>query len=475
MGVMQPCEAILKRAIEERVDVVGLSGLITPSLDEMMYVAKEMAKAGLKTPLLIGGATTSRMHTAVKIAPQFSTMEHPVIHVLDASRSVTVVSSLLDVNKERRSEYVQDVLDAYEELREEHYAGLEDRKYLTLAAARGKALRVDWAAHARASATPGAVPWVPRSPGLTVLDDSCVTLESLLPFIDWNPFFATWELRGKYPNRGYPRIFEDADVGGEARKLFDDAQAMLRQIIDGKWLSPRGVVGIFPANAVGDDIRVWAPEDDGRRDTAAPLATFCTLRQQAEKETDEPYLALSDYVAPAGTGLRDYVGAFAVAIHGGEAQLEAFKAEHDDYKKIMLQALADRLAEALAEHTHARMRSDLWGYAAGESLDYSDLLKVKYQGIRPAPGYPSQPDHTEKRTMWSLLGAEERSGIKLTESLAMWPASAVSALVFAAPEASYFAVGKVGKDQVAEYASRKAMSLEETERWLAPILSYERA
>jgi 5-methyltetrahydrofolate--homocysteine methyltransferase len=313
---------------------------------------------------------------------------------------------------------------------------------------------------------------VPAAPGVTVVETD---IASLLPYIDWNPFFSLWELRGKYPNRGYPKIFDDAAVGAEARKLFDDAQTMLRQIIDGRWLHAKGVVGIFPANAEGDDVLVWAAEHDGDRAAAAPAARFCMLRQQAEKETDEPYLCLSDFVAPKASGVRDYLGAFAVAVHGGEAQLEAFKADHDDYRRIMLQALSDRLAEAFAEHTHARMRAELWGFARGESLDYSDLLKVKYQGIRPAPGYPSQPDHTEKRTMWGLLQAEERAGIKLTDSLAMWPASAVSALVFASPDSQYFAVGKVAKDQVVDYAARKGQSLEEVEKWLAPVLSYDRA
>jgi len=467
-----------------------------------------MAKAGLKQPLLIGGATTSRMHTAVKIAPQYSNTDHPVIHVLDASRSVTVVSALLDVDTSRREGYVADIADQYEELREEHYAALEDRKYLTLAQvrtrahvavvtgksawpisspspnglpqARSKAPRFDWAAIARpvpgtsaSSPLSHTVPWAPLHPGRTIIDGQ--DLATLLPYVDWTPFFATWELRGKYPNRGYPKIFDDADVGAEARKLFDDAQGMLRQMIDEKWVTARGVVGIYPANSVGDDVLVWAAEHDGSRPADAPAARFCMLRQQAEKETDEPYLALSDFVAPAGSSVRDYMGAFAVAIHGGEAQLAAFAADHDDYRKIMLQALMDRLAEAFAEQVHARMRSELWGYAPGEALDYADLLKVKYQGIRPAPGYPSQPDHTEKRTMWSLLDAEAVAGIKLTESLAMWPASAVSALVFAAPQSSYFAVGKIGPDQVNDYAARKGWATPEAEKWLAPVLNYDRA
>jgi 5-methyltetrahydrofolate--homocysteine methyltransferase len=469
MGVMQSCEDILDRAVAERADVVGLSGLITPSLDEMVYVAKMMAKRGLKTPLLIGGATTSRMHTAVKIAPQFGTLEHPVIHVLDASRSVTVVASLLSPDAAAREDYVQDILDTYTDMAAEHYASLEERKYLPLPAARSRALAVDWAA--KAAAGGGRLPWgAPRALGVTPVT---AAVADLLPYIDWNPFFATWQLRGKYPNRGYPKIFDDADVGAEARKLFADAQAMLAAAVEGDWLRPRGVVGIFPAGADGDDVLVWPAADDAARPAGGHAERLAMLRQQAEKETDEPYLCLADFVAPAAGAARDYVGGFAVAIHGGEAQLAVFGAEHDDYKKIMLQALCDRLAEAFAEQTHARMRADLWGYAQGEALDYSDLLKVKYQGIRPAPGYPSQPDHTEKLPLWRLLRAKELAGIELTDSLAMMPASAVSALVFAAPEAQYFAVGKVSKDQVVDYARRKGVSVEDAEKALAPVLAYD--
>jgi 5-methyltetrahydrofolate--homocysteine methyltransferase len=408
IGVMCTAETILAAAKEHRVDVIGLSGLITPSLDEMVHFARELGKVGMSVPLLIGGATTSRMHTAVKIAPQYSNVAHPVIHVLDASRSVTVVSSLLDVNAERREAYVQDVLDLYDEMREEHYAGLEERKFLDIAKARGKAPRVDWAA----IAAPGAaVPWAPKTLGAQPLS---APIAELLPFIDWNPFFATWELRGKYPNRGYPKIFDDADVGAEALKLHKDAIAMLAEIVAGGWLQARGVAGIFPASTVGDDVEVYAPGADASRD--APTHKFCMLRQQAEKETEEPYLSLSDFIAPKASGARDYIGAFAVAIHGGEAQYARFAAEHDDYsasyplvslfararphaalasqhsEKILLQALSDRLAEAFAEWAHLQMRRGTWGYAAGETLAPEDLLKVKYQGIRPAPGYPSQPD-----------------------------------------------------------------------------------
>ena len=465
---MCACDVILQRAKEEKVDIIGLSGLITPSLDEMVFVAKEMAKAGMKQPLLIGGATTSRMHTAVKIAPQYGNIAHPVIHVLDASRSVVVVSSLLDAEKERREGYCQDVLDLYDEMCEEHYAGLEERKYLSLAEARKKALTIDWEAK---KGPEGAVPWVPKTLGVTA---TTVSIRELIPYIDWNPFFQTWELRGKYPNRSYPKIFDDADVGPEAKRLYNDACAMLEEICNGNWLQAKGVVGIFPANAVGDDLEIFAPADDLNRNGSAPIGKFCTLRQQAEKETDEPYLALSDFVAPKSSNVRDYVGAFAVGIHGSDVQVAKFEADHDDFKKIMVQALADRLAEAYAENLHARVRKDIWGYAQDESLDNADLLKTKYQGIRPAPGYPSQPDHTEKKMMWKLLEAEKHSGVQLTESLAMLPAPSVSALLFAAPESSYFALGKIAKDQVEEYASRKSMPLEEVEKWCAPFLSYDR-
>jgi 5-methyltetrahydrofolate--homocysteine methyltransferase len=457
MGVMQPCEAIIARAKAEKVDVIGLSGLITPSLDEMVHVAREMKKAGLKQPLLIGGATTSRMHTAVKIGPQYATPEHPVVHVLDASRSVVVVSALLDEEEERRSEYVEDILELYDEMREDHYASLDERPYVSLEAARSKGLKLDWG---------NITPPKPNVTGTRVFRD--VPLEELVPYIDWNPFFQTWELRGKYPNRGYPKIFNDADVGEEAKKLYDDAQVMLSQIVSEKWLEARGIMGIYAAASVGDDIEVFGPEGE------EPVATFHGLRQQAEMETDDPYLCLSDFIAPKSSGVSDHLGAMAVGIFGAEVKSAEFEAAHDDYSKIMLVALADRLAEAYAEKMHADIRRELWGYATAEELDTADLLKVKYDGIRPAPGYPSQPDHTEKSTMWDLMGVEEATGISLTESLAMQPAAAVSALVFASPHSQYFAVGKVTKDQVTDYASRKGMPVEEAERWLAPILAYDR-
>jgi 5-methyltetrahydrofolate--homocysteine methyltransferase len=371
IGVMCPADAILAAAIEHKVDVIGLSGLITPSLDEMVYLAKEMKRAGLRIPLLIGGATTSKMHTAVKIAPQFEDyMKDPVIHVLDASRSVTVVSSLLNADAEKRDAYVRDLSELYEDLRAEHYSSLEERRYLELAKARAKAPALAWA-----SLPPPALPAAGYGTRAVT-----VPIAELIPLIDWNPFFSTWELRGMYPNRGYPKIFNDATVGEEARKLHGDAVAMLQEAVAGGWLVARGVEGIFPAASIGDDIVVQAGGE------GAPVShKFCTLRQQAEKENDEPYAALSDFIAPQGSGHKDALGAFAVAVFGGEAQYAQFAAEKDDYKKIMLQSLCDRLAEAFAEWVHQQMRCKTWGYAAGQEdgLTTEDLLKCKYRGIRP--------------------------------------------------------------------------------------------
>jgi len=457
MGVMVPCERIIETAVREKVDVVGLSGLITPSLDEMVFVAKEMRRQGLRVPLLIGGATTSRMHAAVKIAPQYSTPEHPVIHVLDASRSVVVVQSLLDAAA--KPDYVEEVMELYEELREEHYASLEDRRLVDFAEAKRRPVSIDWSAHPPAPA--------PARPGVTVLPE--VPLEELLPFIDWSPFFQTWELRGRYPHRGFPKIFDDPRVGEEARRVYEDAQSLLREVIAGKLLTAKAVFGLWPARSTGEDVEVLDPAAGGE----AVVGTFRMLRQQMEKETDEPYASLADYVAPKSSGLADHIGGMAVGVFGVDALVAKFEAEHDDYRKIMAQAVGDRLAEALAEWLHRRIRTEDWGFAAGEELDCADLLKVKYDGIRPAPGYPSQPDHTEKLTLWRLLDAEKAIGLTLTESLAMQPASAVSALIFAHPKASYFAVGHINRDQVEDYAARRGEEVASVERWLRPILNYE--
>jgi 5-methyltetrahydrofolate--homocysteine methyltransferase len=459
LGVMVPCEDILAAAKKYNVDVVGLSGLITPSLDEMVYVAREMNKAGLKVPLIVGGATTSKMHAAVKIAPHYSTPEHPVMHVLDASRSVVVVGNLLRQDEERE-EFVEEVMEEYEEMREDYYASLDDIKLISFESAKTKSYQIDYTAKPPFQKI--------NRVGVHVIED--LPLEELVPFIDWNPFFQTWELRGRYPNRGYPKIFDDEAVGGEARKVFDEAQKLLQEIIDKKLMRVRGVSGIFPAHREGDDVIVCDPKNPDQK-----VSKFCMLRQQAEKETSDPYMSLADFIAPKGVGGQDYVGGFAVGVFGVEEMAAKFEAEHDDFNKIMSQAIGDRLAEAFAEYIHREMRVKDWGYAADEVLNKEDLLKVKYDGIRPAPGYPSQPDHTEKRALWELLKADELIELKLTDSYMMLPGSAVSALCFAHPDSQYFAVGKIGKDQVVEYAERKGQTIEETERWLAPILGYDRS
>mmetsp|Transcript_8675 Transcript_8675/g.31978 ORF Transcript_8675/g.31978 Transcript_8675/m.31978 type:complete len:1373 (+) Transcript_8675:189-4307(+) len=454
-GVMQPCEDIIEACIKHKADVVGLSGLITPSLDEMVTVAKEMEKRGLKIPILLGGATTSRMHTAVKVEPQYS---GPVIHVLDASRAVPVVQSVLDAKS--KDDFVEDIREQYAEMREEFYAGLEDRKYLSLDKARAKACVVDWK-------DPENMPVKPSFCGTKVFDD--FPIEDVLAAIDWNPFFQVWQLRGRYPNRGYPKIFNDETVGAEAKRLFDDAQKMIKDIVANRSLKMKGIIGFYPANSVGDDIQLYT--DESRSEV---LTTFFTLRQQAEKDTDEPYQALSDFIAPKGSGIADYLGMFVVSAgFGMEDLVEEFKKNNDDFSYIMAEALADRLAEAFAEVLHAQVRKDYWGYAKGEDLSADDLLKVKYAGIRPAPGYPSQPDHTEKSTMWELMDVEKHTGISLTENLAMLPAASVSGLYFGGKCSRYFATGKIEKDQVQDYAARKGMEVEKCERWLSSVLAYD--
>uniref|UniRef100_A0A3P9N267 Methionine synthase n=1 Tax=Poecilia reticulata TaxID=8081 RepID=A0A3P9N267_POERE len=459
LGVMVTCDRILREAVTQKADVIGLSGLITPSLEEMIYVAKEMERLGMTTPLLIGGATTSKAHTAVKIAPCYSS---PVVHVLDASRSVVVCSQLLD--EEAREEYWEDVKEEYEEVRQEHYDSLKDRRYLSLPEARQKALHVDWFSEPR--------PVRPQFLGTRVFD--CYDLNSLLHFIDWKPFFDVWQLRGKYPNRGYPKIFNDKTVGAEARRVFNDAQLLLHHMIDSNSLEGRGLVGFWRAQSMGDDINVYKDDVTVHRDTK-PVATFHGLRQQAEKDSSssEPFLCVSDFVAPVDSGVPDYIGLFAVGVFGAEQLSQRFQAQGDDYSSIMVKALADRLAEAFAEELHVRVRKELWGYSSDEVLQASDLHRVRYQGIRPAAGYPSQPDHTEKLTMWRLAAVQKETGIGLTESLAMTPAASVSGLYFSHPQASYFAVGKITKEQVEDYGKRKGTSTEEVERWLAPILGYE--
>ncbi|XP_053495830.1 methionine synthase isoform X1 [Ictalurus furcatus] len=458
LGVMTPCDQILKAAIDKKADIIGLSGLITPSLDEMIYVAKEMERLGMKTPLLIGGATTSKTHTAVKIAPRYTA---PVIHVLDASRSVVVCSRLLDEGV--YEDFFEELTEEYKDIRQDHYDSLKDRRYLSLAQARDKGLHIDWLSQPE--------PDQPRFLGTRVFD--AYDLRRLVDYIDWKPFFDVWQLRGKYPNRGYPKIFKDKTVGEHARRVFDEAQRLLNRLIDSKGLQGRGIVGFWRAQSHGDDILVYT--DDATPTLSNHTATFYGLRQQAEKDSacSDPYFCLADFVAPLESGVKDYVGLFAVAVFGAEKLSQEFVQQGDDYNSIMVKALADRLAEAFAEELHARVRKEFWAYSKEEDLEASDLHKVRYCGIRPAPGYPSQPDHTEKRTMWTLAQIQEKTGISLTESLAMSPAAAVSGLYFANPKSTYFAVGKITKEQAEDYARRKEIPVTEAEKWLAPNLAYD--
>jgi 5-methyltetrahydrofolate--homocysteine methyltransferase len=448
LGVMVPPEKILAAAKEHAVDVIGLSGLITPSLDEMVHLAKEMQRQGFDLPLLIGGATTSKVHTAVKVAPYYA---GPVVHVLDASRSVPVVQKL--ITAEQRDGFAAETAAEYADVREQYARRSRTTKLLALEDARANRLSLDWDA---------APITTPRSLGVTEFRD--FPLDELRDYIDWTPFFIAWEMKGKYP-----QIFDDAEKGGAARRLFDDANALLDRIIDEKLLQAHGVAGLWPANADGDDIELYANED-----RVEVLTTLRTLRQQTEKTPGKPNRALADFVAPHASGRGDYAGAFVVtAGHGLEDLVAAFEADHDDYSAIMAKALADRLAEAFAERLHEIVRTDLWGYAADESLSKDDLVREQYAGIRPAPGYPAQPDHTEKPPLFDLLGATTRTGVGLTEHLAMTPAASVCGLYFAHPEAAYFNLGLLGRDQVADYARRKGMPQAEAERWLAPVLGYE--
>jgi 5-methyltetrahydrofolate--homocysteine methyltransferase len=450
LGVMVPAAKILETARRERVDIVGLSGLITPSLEEMAFVAGELEREGFQIPLLIGGATTSRVHTAVKIEPNYK--QGPTVHVLDASRAVSVAGSLL--SRTLRDGFVADVRQEYETMRTERSRRTSSERRQPIEAARRNRLTIDWAA---------APPPAPCSTGLTVLDD--YPLEELAERIDWTPFFQTWELAGHYPD-----ILNDPRVGPAATALFRDAQALLERIVRERLLRARAVFGVFHANAVGDDIELYA--DDERTEQ---LAVIHTLRQQMIKPPGRPNRALADYVAPRESGVADYVGAFAVTAGIGVDRLVAeFEAAHDDYNAILAKALSDRLAEAFAERLHERVRREYWGYAPGESLENADLIREKYQGIRPAPGYPACPDHTEKQTLFELLRAESNAGITLTESCAMLPGASVSGYYFWRPEAQYFGVGKIERDQVEDYARRKGQDVATVERWLAPNLHYER-
>jgi len=445
MGVMVPCEKILERAKLEKADLIGLSGLITPSLDEMTHVAREMERQGFKLPLLIGGATTSKAHTAVKIAPHYS---QPVVHVLDASRAVPVTTSLL--SEDGKAAFVEQHVAEYKRLREIH--GGQKQKLVSLAQARENRPKLEW----RKQDVP-----LPDFKGVRVLDD--FPLATLREFIDWTPFFHTWELKGVYP-----RILEHEKYGEQARQIFKEGNALLDQIIEQKLIRARGVYGFFPANAVGDDVELY--RDEAR---TQPLARLCFLRQQQHKDKAEPNRSLSDFIAPLDSQLSDHIGGFAVTSGIGLKELvEKYKGENDDYNAIMAEALADRLAEAFAECLHKRARED-WGYGKTEGLSNAELIVEKYRGIRPAAGYPACPDHTEKGTLWRLLDVEHNTGMKLTESYAMWPGSSVSGLYFAHPEAQYFSLGKIDRDQVSEYAERKGMSVAEVERWLGPNLGYD--
>src|SRR5579883_3142762 len=450
LGVMVPATKILETAKAENADIIGLSGLITPSLDEMCHVAAEMERQGFEVPLLIGGATTSRVHTAVKIHPNYRRGQ--AVYVNDASRAVGVVSSLL--SRETRERAISDVRAEYARIAAAHARGEESKQRLSLADARANALKLNWSGNYR--------PPAPRLLGSRTLTD--VPIAELADYIDWSPFFATWELAGKYP-----AILNDPTVGEAARGLFADAQAMLRKMIDENWLRASAVIGFWPANSEGDDILVFADEARGK-----PIAVLHTLRQQLARREGRANVALADFIAPRLSGLADYIGAFAVTAGLGEqAVVERFKRANDDYSAIMAKALADRLAEALAERMHQRVRREFWAYSPDEALSNAELIAERYRGIRPAPGYPAQPDHTEKATLFKLLDGERAIGVRLTESFAMWPGASVCGLYFSHPDSYYFGVGKIERDQVEDYAKRKGESLAAMERWLAPILNYD--
>jgi 5-methyltetrahydrofolate--homocysteine methyltransferase len=448
LGVMVPAETILSEAKKQDVDIIGLSGLITPSLDEMVHMASEMQRLEMNTPLMIGGATTSRIHTAVKIDPKY---DNAVVYVADASRAVGVAGELL--SDDRKHDYTKSLKTDYNTMREERSKRTANRKTFSLQQARDNAYKGDWDNY---------TPPKPTFLGIKTFDD--YSLAELSPYIDWTPFFHAWELAGKYP-----KILDDEVVGKEATKLFADAQHLLKQIIDEKWLQARAVIGFFPANSVGDDIEVYT--DDERTEVKAVLHH---LRQQMAKPSDRPNSCISDFVAPKASGKKDYVGAFAVTAGIGiDEHVKRFEDDHDDYNSIMLKALADRLAEAFAERMHERVRKEFWAYAEDEKLSNDELIKENYHGIRPAPGYPACPDHTEKATLWSLIEPDKNAGITITESFAMLPTAAVSGFYFSHPDAKYFGTGKIQKDQVEDYARRKGDDLKVTERWLAPVLDYD--
>lgn len=448
MGVMVPADKIIDKAIEENVDAIGLSGLITPSLDEMVTVAKEMERRNMKLPLMIGGATTSRIHTAVKIDPAYS---GSVVHVLDASKSVPVAGEL--IGKETYDQFHGRTKEEYAKLRTDHANRKQIKNYIPFAQAQANRTKVNWETKEFVK---------PNVMGNQVFKD--YSIDEIRQYIDWTPFFNTWMLKGKYP-----AIFDNKIVGVEAKKLFDDAQVVLDEIIEKNLLYANAVVGLFPANAVGDDVEIYTNDD-----RSEVLTSFHMLRQQGKKGAGLPNLSLADFVAPKDSGKKDYMGGFAVTAGIGiEPLIEKYEKDHDDYNSIMIKAVADRLAEAFAELMHKKVRKELWGYAKQESLDNETLIKESYQGIRPAPGYPACPDHTEKEILFNLLDAEKHTGISLTESFAMYPASSVSGFYFMHEESKYFGLGKIEKDQVVDYAERKGFSLEKAEKWLAPNLSYD--
>ena len=432
------------------MDIIGLSGLITPSLDEMVHVAKEMERRGINKPLLIGGATTSRVHTAVKIAPNYS---GNTIHVLDASRSVPVVSSLLSNDSDHKQKYAAGIKEEYENLREDYLKRRSEKKYISIDDARKNKLKIDWT---------GTNITKPKKMGITTLNN--FSLEKLRNYIDWTPFFLSWEMKGKYP-----AILKSEKYGKEAKKLFDDANDLIDTIIKNNSLTANAVFGLFPANSNGDDIKVY--KDESRKSI---LTTLHTLRQQAKKTGGQPNLSLADFIVPEEENATDYIGMFAVTTGIGIENLIAkFEKEHDDYSSILVKAIADRLAEAFTEYLHEMIRKDYWGYSKDEDLSRQELINENYKGIRPAPGYAAQPDHTEKLLIFDCLNVETNTGIKLTESLAMYPASSVCGLYFSHPEAKYLTVGKISKDQVTDYHHRKDMSFDEVEKWLQPILNYD--
>ena len=444
LGVMVPPEKIIKAAIDEKVDIIGLSGLITPSLDEMVYMAKELEKLNMDIPLMIGGATTSRAHTAVKIAPHYS---KTVVHVNDASRAVAVADNL--INEKVKDEYSVKIRAEYDKLREDFLNRSREKNFLSIEDARKNKIQLDWENYQ------------PKTPNFIGVKKIQVNIEELLDYVDWTPFFRSWELHGKYP-----AILTDELVGKEATSLFNDAKEMLQKIIDEKWLRAEGIMGIFPANQVNDD-DIEVTDEKGNA-----LVTFLTLRQQSQKTKGAPNIALADFIVPKESNKQDYIGAFCVTTGFGVDEIAAkYHKELDDYNSIMIKALADRLAEAFAEYLHLKVRKEYWGYDNEENLTNEELIKENYKGIRPAPGYPACPDHLEKHTIWELLNVEEEIGVKLTDSLAMWPASSVSGYYFANPESKYFGLGKIKEDQVADYAKRKNIDIDLAKKWLSPNIA----